>query len=170
VLSLNLIVRAVIIHDGKLLTTVLNDGERMPFHTLIGGHQALDESLTQCIQREVREEIGIEVAPARLLYIVENFFTRGAQKMHEIGYYFLCHPLTDVSGGLLEALTVTEHELISPELLSADELAVSSFQPQLLRDVLAADLGSGFKQCPKLVVVNELPGDARARAGVFGMS
>jgi ADP-ribose pyrophosphatase YjhB (NUDIX family) len=170
VLSLNLIVRAVIVHEGRLLTTVLSDGQRMPFHTLLGGHMALDETLIQCVQRELREEVGIDVAPARLLYIVENFFYRGGQKLHEIGYYFLCQPLGDFADGLLEAMTVTDAELISPELLTPEQFAACDFQPALLRDLIAADLKAGFKGCPKLVVINELPGDSGAKTGVFGLS
>jgi ADP-ribose pyrophosphatase YjhB (NUDIX family) len=168
-LALNLVIRAVIISGGKVLTTVINDGQRAAFHSLIGGHFKLDESLTQSVVREVREEIGIEVLPSRLLYIAENFFARGAVKMHEIGYYFLCHPAAPLEGDFLASLKPDEVELISPELLSAEELLQANFQPALLKQQLAADMQSKFKDCPKLIVVNELPGDSGAQAGVFGL-
>lgn len=168
-LALNLVVRAVIIHDGRLLTNVIDDGLRRPFHSLLGGHLKLDETLTQAVAREVREEIGIEVLPSRLLYIVENFFARGTSKMHEIGYYFLCHPAQPVEGDFLSALTPDPDEMVSPELLSAEQLLAAEFQPAALKKVLAADMATKFKDCPRLVVINELPGDAAVQSGVFGL-
>lgn len=166
-LSLNLIVRAVIPHEDRLLVTVLNDGRRAPFYTLLGGHQRMGESILECVTREVFEEAGLQIAPSRLLYIAENFFARGNSKLHEIGYYFLCHPAQQIEGPLLRALKVSHSEMISPELLSADELAACDFQPPLLRDVLAEDMRAGFAGGPKLLVINELPGDSTAENGVY---
>ncbi len=168
-LALNLVVRAVIISDGKLLTNVIADGQRAPFHSLLGGHLKLEETLTQAVVREVREEIGIEVLPSRLLYIAENFFARGERKMHEIGYYFLCHPIAAHEGDFLASLTPDPNEMVSPELLTPDELLSADFQPAALKKVLAADMTAKFKDCPRLVVVNELPGDALVQSGVFGL-
>ncbi|MCC7479310.1 NUDIX domain-containing protein [bacterium] len=168
-LALNLVVRAVIVHQGRLLSNVIADGQRPAFHSLLGGHLKLDETLTQAVVREVREEIGIEVLPSRLLYIAENFFARGERRMHEIGYYFLCHPASPVEGDFLASLRPDPNELVSPELLSAEELLAADFQPAGLKKVLAQDMQSKFKDCPRLVVINELPGDAAVQSGVFGL-
>jgi 8-oxo-dGTP pyrophosphatase MutT (NUDIX family) len=166
-LSLNMIVRAVIVHDERLLVTVLNDGKRPPFFTLLGGHQRMGESILGCVAREVFEEVGLQVAPSRLLYIAENFFLRGNSRLHEIGYYFLCHPVNVSPGDFLRSLKVSHAEMISPELLSAEQLAGVNFQPPLLRDVLVEDMRAGFTGGPKLLVVNELPGDSTAETGVY---
>lgn len=166
-LALNLIVRAVIVHEGRLLLTVLNDGVRAPFLTLLGGHVDLGESLTQAVAREVREEVGLSVAPSRLLYVVENWFHRGSSKLHELGFYFLCHPVVPIEGELLDALEVSQAELISPELLTPEELPESSLEPAALRTVLRDDVLTGFSSGPRLIVVNELPGDSGAVPGVY---
>ncbi len=168
-LALNLIVRAVIVHEGRLLTYVLNDGEREPFHTLLGGHFKLGETVTSAVMREVEEEVGLAVAPVKLLYIVENYFARYAQKLHEIGFYFLCAPVQPVTGDLLAQLRPDEESLISPELVAPKDLTGLNFQPELLRDLLAKDAEAGFTACPQLVVINELPGDVMALSGVFGL-
>ena len=168
-LSLNLIVRAVIVHEGRLLTYVLNDGERQPFHTLLGGHFKLGETVTSAIVRELEEEVGLAVAPVKLLYIVENYFARHVQKLHEIGFYFLCAPVQPVTGGFLSQLKPDEEELISPELVDPKDLPSLNFQPEPLRALLAKDIAAGFTECPRLVVINELPGDVMAASGVFGL-
>jgi ADP-ribose pyrophosphatase YjhB (NUDIX family) len=168
-LALNLIVRAVIVHEGRLLTYVLNDGEREPFHTLLGGHFKLGETVTSAVVREVEEEVGLAVAPVKLLYIVENYFARNAQKLHEIGFYFLCAPTQPITGDLLSQLKPDAESLISPELVEPQALAGLNFQPEPLRALLARDIAAGFKACPQLVVINELPGDVLAMSGAFGL-
>ena len=52
--ALNLIARAVIVHDGKFLVTVLDDGKRAPFMTLLGGHMKVGEPMIDSVVREVR--------------------------------------------------------------------------------------------------------------------
>lgn len=166
-LALNIVARAVLVHEGRLLATVMDDGQREPFHCLLGGHQKPGESLLDCMRRVVAEECGLAVAPLRLLYVVENFFCRGTRQIHETGFYFLCAPAQPVAGSLLAQLSPSRRKLISPELLSAQELGQVRFQPAPLGAEIAAGLAGGFGGGPRLVIINELPELSRARAGVY---
>ena len=58
-------------------------------------------------------------------------------------------------------------EWISPELMSGDELLASEFQPAALKQLLARDLDAKFCDSPKLVVINEMPGDVEAENGIY---
>lgn len=165
-LSLNLIVRAVICHDGKFLVTAVDEGERELFYTFLGGHLHMGETLVQSVKREVFEETGLEVAVDKLLYIVENFFFRNTSKLHEIGYYFLCHPVKPVAGSLLDGLTPSSEEYIRPALVAQADLAEINFQPALLKQTLSEDARESFAGCPRAVIINELPGDVAAMSGV----
>lgn len=166
-LALNLIVRAVIFHDGKFLVTVLDDGERAPFSAFLGGHVRIGETLQECARREVSEEVGLKVTPAKLLYVVENYFFRGSSKLHEIGYYFLCKPVDAGSGSLLDSLTPNLDEMISPQLLTPQELNSANFQPAPLKHALCEDARENFASCPRAVIINELPGDVDAQSGIY---
>jgi ADP-ribose pyrophosphatase YjhB (NUDIX family) len=166
-LALNLIVRAVIFHEGKFLVTVLDDGERAPFSAFLGGHVRIGETLQDCARREVSEEVGLKVDPAKLLYIVENYFFRGSSKLHEIGYYFLCKPVDAGGGSLLDRLTPNLDEMISPQMLTPQELSKASFQPAPLKVTLCEDARESFASCPRAVIINELPGDVDAQSGVY---
>lgn len=160
---MNLIARAVIVHDGKFLVTLMDDGKRAPFLNLLGGHMQVGEPMIDTVKREVQEEVGLEVAPVKLLYLMENYWARSGNRLHEIGYYFLCHPLKPVEGDLLSQLTPDTDEMISPELLSPEELMEANFQPDPLKKFLIQDLANKWANCPRLIVHNELPGHSEAK-------
>lgn len=62
--------KAVIIQNGKLFAIKLNDGKE-EWYILPGGGQDSEEMLPQTVEREVREEAGIEVkcATSQRVYI-----------------------------------------------------------------------------------------------------
>src|SRR5689334_20866446 len=76
----------VAIHDGRVL---LHQGEGESFWTLPGGRAELGESAEQTLQREMREELEIEIEIVRLLWVVENFFRFDQKNYHELSLYFL---------------------------------------------------------------------------------
>lgn len=63
--------KAVIIQDGKLLAIKLNDGKE-EWYILPGGGQDCEEVLSQTVEREVKEEAGIEVKCKDLLFVIEG--------------------------------------------------------------------------------------------------
>ena len=63
--------KAVIIQNGKLLAIKLNDGKE-EWYILPGGGQDSEEMLPQTVEREVREEAGIEIKCRDLLFVIEG--------------------------------------------------------------------------------------------------
>ena len=78
--------KAVIIRDGKLLAIKLNDGGE-EWYILPGGGQDCEEVLPQTVEREVREETGIEVQCKDLLFVIEGVH---GERFHRIDLVFLC--------------------------------------------------------------------------------
>jgi 8-oxo-dGTP pyrophosphatase MutT (NUDIX family) len=167
VFQLNLVNRAIILHEGRFLVTEVRDPSRAPFVMLFGGHVQLGETLMASTVRELNEELGLTVVPTKLCYIVENFWQRGRSKVHEIGYYFLGHFATPPEGDLRDALQPAPGKQVHPGLLLPEELAAEHFEPEPLRSLLIADAATGFRDCPKLVVINELPAEVDAASGVY---
>jgi len=54
------------------------------FWTLPGGRLEAMETASDALCREMLEEAALAVTVSRLLWIVENFFTYGGKKVHEL--------------------------------------------------------------------------------------
>ncbi|MDI6870845.1 MAG: NUDIX domain-containing protein [Bacillota bacterium] len=86
--------KAIIIQDNRLLTTrnVDREGE---FYLLPGGGQEPGESLPAALQRECREEIGVEVEVGELLF-VRDYIGRNHEfaaldaDVHQVELMFAC--------------------------------------------------------------------------------
>ena len=79
---------AILLHDGKLLA--MHD-EVSPYYYLPGGKVLLHETAEEAIVRELREELGLEAAIVRPLWLCQGFFTEAVkqEKFHELCLYFL---------------------------------------------------------------------------------
>jgi 8-oxo-dGTP pyrophosphatase MutT (NUDIX family) len=59
------------------------------FWTFPGGGAEIGETSQQTLEREMMEELGLEVEVERLLWMVENFFHYEGRDWHELGLYYL---------------------------------------------------------------------------------
>lgn len=78
-------VAGVAIHHGRVL---LDRNSRNHYWVFPGGHPEMMEPMTAALVREMREEIGVEVKPVRLLWVLENFYHK-KHDIHELSFYFL---------------------------------------------------------------------------------
>jgi 8-oxo-dGTP pyrophosphatase MutT (NUDIX family) len=77
---------AVCIDDAHVL---LHRADYENFWSLPGGRAEILETSERTVVREMQEELGVTVTVARLLWIVENFFTFESRRFHELGLYYL---------------------------------------------------------------------------------
>ena len=80
--TFNMRVVGVAVADGHVL---LQPG---PHWILPGGRLELMEVAAAGLAREMREELGVEVAVGRLLWVVENFFSDRGVDNHALEFYF----------------------------------------------------------------------------------
>ncbi len=117
---------AVIVRDGRILIC------QRPANTTLGGlwefpggKQQEGETLEQCLIREVREELNIEIAPEQPLVVIEHTYPHGRVRLHP----YLCRPVH----GEPQPLEVQAWQWVAPA-----ELANYPFPPA--NDTLLADL------------------------------
>ncbi len=121
--------RCVIIRDGKILLQLSKKGD---FYRLPGGRVKPEETIVQALNRELREELGIEkIDEPELVFIVESFYRRHSGVVHELGFYFLCN------GVDAEKITPKENHLhvewVPLEKISHDNLRPAALAPYIAR-------------------------------------
>ena len=78
---------AIIVQNGKLLVTKDDSTEH---YYLPGGRVTMREKAEDALTRELKEELGVTVAPERAVWIAQSFFTPTGKKQryHELCTYF----------------------------------------------------------------------------------
>jgi len=65
------------------------------FSNFVGGALKFGETLKQCIEREIFEETNVKTTSVSRLFLIENFFTYEAMKMHALEQFFEAQIETD---------------------------------------------------------------------------
>ena len=103
--------------DGKVLITRRPKGSHLEgFWEFPGGKQEPLESLSQCLVREIREELGLDIEPGREILVVQHEYEEKKITLH----FFQCRLVS----GQPKPLEGQEMAWIRP-----DELAPCRFPP-----------------------------------------
>lgn len=131
--------RCILIRDGRILVQRGKKGHlRLP-----GGRINGAETATRCLEREMFEELAMEVKVGPLLYIVESFYQNRRKLVHELGLYFLCE-----SG--CEPRPQERHIVVEWVELSEEKL--HGLRPKVLAAILPRDWRSGWADTPRYLV------------------
>lgn len=137
--------RALIIEDGRLLVMTMQD-EQGHWCVTPGGGVRKSETLGEGLRREVREELGIEVAPDDIVYVRE-LMGRSAKvrfgglrpDTHQLEIFFHCRR----SGELRMGQSPDRH-CTGFAWVPLKELKQRNFFPEALADRLSRDVSTGF--------------------------
>jgi len=134
--------RAIIIEDNKILVMFRNN-EGSQYFTLVGGKVDEQESPEQALVREVREETGLQVTSAQLV------FTQDHPEPYNKQYIYLCQvaPHGDIAiqdiaeEALLNKLSINIHE---PMWASLDSFPTLAFRTPQLQTAIIEGIQAGF--------------------------
>ncbi|MCX6918233.1 MAG: NUDIX domain-containing protein [Verrucomicrobia bacterium] len=136
--------RAVILRGPELLVVRVRTDEG-EFLVLPGGGQEHGETLTDTVQREVFEELGLKVVPGRLVYLREYVGkNHGMHRIHgrfhqvEAVFHCACGDFSPIGGGL-----TTDRRQIGFEWIPLEKLADYPLSPQGLGAIIAQSLQDG---------------------------
>ncbi len=166
----NIVVRALIFHEDHLLATQWRAPNDIAF--CIGGRVEFGEPLIEALQREVREEAGVEVVAHRLVYFAENIFTNNnGFDCHEYGWYFWVETDRPVCR-LDEVIPNPDHPDLTIRYLPLSEAALHNLWPSFLRRYLPADWPGRFawRGAPRYIYSRDVPGgeaEVRELDGLF---
>ncbi|MBJ6360725.1 NUDIX domain-containing protein [Paenibacillus sp. GCM10012307] len=122
------------------------------FYIMPGGGQHAGELLPEAARREVAEELGIDIRPQSLAFIIEGAHD---EDFHRVDFIFLCEYIGEISGAVLQGDT----NQIGYAWLDIDTLNKQSLFPSKLRraimrlhesgrtDVYLGNEGIGDPEC-----------------------
>ncbi len=101
---------ALILHEGRYLITRRKAGVHLEgLWEFPGGKREQGESLVECLRREVREELGIEVTGPVLFQIIRHDYPEKAVELH----FFRC----SIQDGQPRPLGCDDLRWVTPEEL-----------------------------------------------------
>jgi 8-oxo-dGTP pyrophosphatase MutT (NUDIX family) len=124
-------------------------------YALPGGRVARGESVADALRREVREEVGFDVEPLRLLYVAEMTPPHGVQDLNLI---FLAEPARVPGADLVGAVAPDHAPARLVDLAAPGGIAVL---PPILPEIVR-DHSKGWRGSPRWLgnVWQERPGAA----------
>ncbi|HEL1780021.1 NUDIX hydrolase [Streptococcus suis] len=99
----------LVVQDEKLYLVKSPEG----IYYTLGGAIQLGETTEEAVQREMKEEIGIDVEVGPLAFIVENQFTLQEKSYHQIEFLYLVTPLSEPVTYLEEGNSIRQCEWIA---------------------------------------------------------
>lgn len=118
-------VKALIIKDGKMLASKLNDNGDI-LYIMPGGGQESEELLPEAVKREVAEETGIEVNPKSLEFVIEGLH---GEAFHRVDLVFMCEYVGEIENAKL----YVDKNQIGFEWLDIENLISEPLYPSKLR-------------------------------------
>ena len=132
--------RAIIIHEGKLLTIKMHDKNGL-FYILPGGGQRHGETLDQTLLRECREEIDAEVRIGELLYVREylgknHTFAHRHSGFHQLEVVFRCNleKMVPLGPG-----SETDRRQVGVQWIDLKHIHQYPFYPEVLKPFFSED-------------------------------
>lgn len=105
---------------------------------VIGGKVSINETLEETVRREMKEELGMNVKNVDLCAVIENLYSRGSQKVHEMNFVYMVHDIFTgpIPKGFLE--------------VSSEDLGTFNIRPGSIVDILKDNEGQ-----LQYIIVNE---------------
>lgn len=117
--------KGLVIADGKMAAVKLRDANE-EWYIMPGGGVESSELITQAVEREIAEELGMRVNCGELLFVVEGL---QGEDFHRVDMVFACECMGEINGVQLHKDT----NQVGVDWLDIDTLNTQPLYPSKLR-------------------------------------
>lgn len=146
-------VKAVIVHQGRLLTVKVRDllHKDVIVHSLPGGGQRPGENLHEAMLRECREEIGVSVDVGDVLFVRDYIGLNHGRvavdaEFHQVELFFACSLRDDGDAQRVGAGVAPDERQVGVEWVPLARLAKYNFRPKALLPLLHTFSAGGHRR------------------------
>lgn len=138
--------RAIIIEGDHMLVMYRNKhGDE--YYTLVGGRLADDETPEHALVREVKEETGLDITAARLVFFEDH------PEPYNQQYIYLCNVAPHAEVAIQETseegfMNKFEMNIHRPEWIQLDSLDKLAFRTPSLQNAIIRGMRTGFPSRP----------------------
>lgn len=127
----NVRVAAFITYQDKILISKRKDKD---YYSLPGGKIALEETSKEALQRELQEELGINISleEMSLVRIVENFYSFEGRKVHE---YLFIYKIELDDNDYAEKLINFENQDMKMKWVLEEEFVLLNIMPGIIKGI-----------------------------------
>ena len=137
-------VKAIILHEGKVLLNRCRDPWNGEYYSLPGGGQEQYETLFEAMRRECCEETGYDVEPLRFCALMEEIcqdpYIRETypQYAHKMLHLFVCRLASEQRGEPTE----TDEWQVGEEWVAPEDVKNRNLLPKAVREHFSELIGS----------------------------
>lgn len=117
-------VAGIIEFQGKILLAVRSHNPKKGFLDFPGGFSDKNESQEQCLRREIKEELGLEICNLRYLGSSPNLYQYKEICYHTSDAFFVCTPVDMDS--IQKSDEIADYVLVDPKKVEPEKLAFDS--------------------------------------------
>lgn len=143
---------AILLREGKILLVHHVKAGVFDFWVPPGGHLEGEESIAECVMREVFEETGLHVETGRVLYIQEFL----QPDYHFVKFFLLCRDRGEII--TLSNKPMEEDFLTEARFFDQEELQNMRVFPNILAKQFWDDLPAGFPET-RYLGLEHIPSD-----------
>ncbi len=129
-------VKALVLHEGKVLLNRCHDRNNGDYYSLPGGGQEQYETMREALIRECREETGYTVEPVRFAALLEEICRdpiireQYPQYAHKMLHVFVC----TLASETVEAPSETDDLQVASEWVPVDAVPALRLLPSQVRE------------------------------------
>lgn len=141
-------VRAIIVHDDRVLVQRPAEATPASNYAFIGGEYEIGDTIESRLRQELEEETTAQLVSWRYLFVVENLFLHAGHRIHALEHYVLA----TIDNPEVES---REGHLVQ-EWLPLSTLATVNLRPHLVRDAIV----EGRHESVRHLIINDWPSRA----------